>query len=100
MKIEEFEEKFNNIIKNPDSGISDAPEFLEQVRADYETSRNLGEKVSELEGRVKDLQEANIKLYLATTGEIEEEEDDLTEDDGEEYIDAVFNKLVEEESEV
>lgn len=99
MKIEDFEKRFNNIISNPDKGVSEAPDFLAEVRGDYESAVALGEKVQELEARVKDLQESNIKLYLATTGEVEDEADEVTEDDGEEFIDEVFNSLVEDEEE-
>lgn len=97
MKIEDFEKRFNELLSNPDKGIAEAPDFLAEVRGDYETATSLGEKVAELESRVKDLQESNIKLYLATTGEAEDEADEVTEDDGEAYIDEVFNELMNDE---
>lgn len=97
MKIEDFKTRFNSIVSNPDTGIADASDFLTEVEADYTNATNLAEKVQELEARVKDLQETNIKLYLAQTGAGEEENDDPDETDGEAYIDNFFNKLVESE---
>ena len=98
MKIEDFKKRFNSIIENPDTGVADAPSFLEEVEADYTSAGALAEKVTELESRVKDLQEANIKLYLAQTGTAPEE-DDIAEDDGEAYIDNVFSELLKESEE-
>lgn len=98
MKIEDFKKRFNSIIENPDTGVADAPTFLEEVEADYTSAGALAEKVTELESRVKDLQEANIKLYLAQTGTAPEE-DDIDEEDGEAYIDTVFSDLLKESEE-
>ena len=96
MKIEDFESRFNNIIQNPDTGLADAPEFLSEVRGDYESANALADKVKELETRVKDLQESNIKLYLAQTGSAPEETDAVDENDGDEYVNSVFENLVKE----
>lgn len=98
MKIDDFKKRFNSILENPDTGVADAPAFLEEVEADYTSAGVLAEKVTELENRVKDLQEANIKLYLAQTREAPEE-DDTDEEDGEAYIDTVFNNLLKESEE-
>lgn len=100
MKIEDFETRFNDIISNPDTGLANAPDFLEEVRGDYASAVALGEKVAELEARVKDLQESNVKLYLATTGGVVDEDDTPDETDGEAYIDAVFDDLLKDDEEV
>ena len=97
MKIEDFKTRFNSIVSNPDTGIADASDFLTEVEADYTNATNLAEKVEELEARVKDLQETNIKLYLAQTGAGEEENDEPDETDGEAYIDNFFENLMKEE---
>lgn len=97
MKIEDFKSRFNSIVSNPDTGIADASDFLTEVEADYTNATNLAEKVEELEARVKDLQETNIKLYLAQTGASEEENDEPDETDGEAYIDNFFENLMKEE---
>lgn len=97
MKIEDFKSRFNSIVSNPDTGIADASDFLTEVEADYTNATNLAEKVEELEARVKDLQETNIKLYLAQTGATEEEQDEPDETDGEAYIDNFFENLMKEE---
>ena len=89
MKIDDFEKRFNEIVSNPDKGIASAPDFLNEVKGDYASAEALAAKVTELEGKVKDLQESNIKLYLATTSPVETEEEELDETDGEEYIDSV-----------
>lgn len=97
MKIEDFETRFNEIISNPDTGLANAPDFLEEVRGDYASAVSLGEKVAELEARVKDLQEANVKLYLATTGGVVDEDEPIDESDGDAYIEAVFDELMKDE---
>lgn len=97
MKFEDFKTRFNEIIGDPDKGIASAPDFLSEVEADYATAVATADKVAELEQRVKDLQETNIKLYLAQTGAPDTESDELDETDGEDYIDSVFNRILNEE---
>lgn len=98
MKIDEFEKRFNAIIENPDTGIADAGAFLDDVRADYTGAETAVQKIEELEAKIKELQESNIKLYLAQTSTAPEE-DDIDEDDGEAFIDNVFSELLKESEE-
>lgn len=97
MKVEELEKRFNELIANPDTMTANAGALLEEIKSDYALADEVAEKIATTEKRIKDLQEANIKLYLAQTGTDQNREgtnaDDYTEEDGEDFINNVFEKL-------
>lgn len=95
MKISDFEARFKAFLETPDTSVADAPAFLEEVRKDYTSMEAMANHTAELEAKVKDLQEANVKLFLATTSEAGEEEPE--EKTGDDFIDEVFDNLLKEE---
>ncbi len=99
MKYEEFEERLTNLLQTPDSALALVKPLLDDVKKDYEQIITLTEKVEKQDGRIRDLQDTNMKLFLSQTGQktkVEEEDDEeLT---GADAIDAFVNKLNEAKS--
>lgn len=94
MKYEELETRYNAIMKSPDTALTEAVSLLSDIKADYQSAEALAEKIATQENKIKELQDANIKLYLAQTGSAEPEpEDALDETDGETFVDNFFNEL-------
>lgn len=99
MKYEELEARLTKLLETPDTALAALPEFLKEVKADYEGIVSLTNKSSEQEKRIRDLQDTNMKLFLMQTsapktkGQLEEE-DDL---EGQDAIDAFVNNLSKEE---
>lgn len=100
MTYEEYKQKITEILSNPDTApaaiapvmaaIKDDITALEAAQADNET----------LNARIKDLQETNIKLYLAQTGK--GKEDEAPDDEPKTGIDAAedfLNTIFKEEKE-
>ena len=99
MKYEEFEARLTKMLETPDTALAALPEFLKEVKTDYEGIVSLTNKSSEQEKRIRDLQDTNMKLFLMQTsapkkeGEMEDD-DDL---EGQDAIDAFVTKLSKEE---
>ena len=99
MKYEELEARLTKMLETPDTALAALPEFLKEVKTDYEGIVSLTNKSSEQEKRIRDLQDTNMKLFLMQTsapkdkGELEDE-DDL---EGQDAIDAFVTKLSKEE---
>lgn len=75
MKYEEYEALINEAISNTDKSPVNLKSVLEGIKADLTTMNAGTEKLKEYEGRIKDLQDTNIKLFLGTTGKQEEHDD-------------------------
>lgn len=98
MTYGEFEKKLTDLLSQPDSALANAKGFMEEVKADYESIISLTDKVSKNDARIRDLQDTNMKLFLAQTGQVkdskEEDDDDL---EGFDAVEAFVNKLNKEE---
>lgn len=68
MTIDEYKEKINEIVSNPDTAPATAAEVLKEIEIDLGAKTTADEKVAELESKVTDLQDTNMKLYLNVTG--------------------------------
>lgn len=100
MTYQEFETRLTKMLESPDTALANLPEFLKDVKVDYEKSLSMEGKITESDKRIRDLQDTNMKLFLMQTsapkskGQIEEEEDDL---EGQDAIDSFINELNKEE---
>lgn len=100
MKFEDFSNKINEAAKNPDTMLGILPDILKEVEQDFIERDALMERVTVLEDKNRSLQDTNIKLYLAQTGEASEDpEDDTEELEGMDAVDAFVNKIMNDESE-
>ena len=93
MTYEEFKSGITALVSKPDTALAELPAFLEQVKADYETRDTSVSKVSEQEERIRTLQDTNMRLFLAQTGQAVEdkEEPELLGDDA---VDAFVNDIM------
>lgn len=99
MKYDEYEEKINEVLSNPDTALTEISSVLEELKGDLETLEALSVKVEEQDGRIRDLQDTNMKLYLNQGGgEVEQEEEDEPAE-GMAVIDEFMEELFEEEEE-
>lgn len=94
MKYSEYEEKINGVLSNPDTALTEIAPILEELKNDMETFEAVQSEVEELNARVRDLQETNIKLFLSQGGGESEEEEEETEEEKE--VEEFFNNLKEE----
>lgn len=90
MKYEEYEAKINNLVKNPDSAATAALDLLKDLKADSETFASLEASVAEKDGRIKDLQDTNMKLFLRQTGGTDDQEPEEKTPD--EMLDELFKE--------
>lgn len=96
MKYEDYETKVNGMVANADTAPTVAAELLEELKVDTVALESAAEKINELEARVADLQETNIKLFMQIGGQDEaaEEEEEKT---GAEAVDEFWDNLEKEE---
>lgn len=91
MKYEEYESKINDLVKNPDSAATAALDLLKEIKADSETMASLEASITEKDGRIKSLQDTNMKLFLRIGGGTDDP------DPEEKTPDEVLNDLFKEE---
>lgn len=98
MKFEEVKAKLTEVCKEPDSALVNITPVLEEIAKDYAAMESFKELNAKQEAKIRNLQDTNMKLFLAQTGQKEEEKEE--EDDelvGQEATDAFVNKLLEQE---
>lgn len=74
MKYEEYESKINEVLGNPDTALANIGGVLEEIKKDTTALEEAMSENESLNARIKDLQETNMKLYLAQTGTHQEED--------------------------
>lgn len=98
MKFEEVKAKLTEVCKEPDSALVNITPVLEELAKDYAAMESFKELNAKQEEKIRNLQDTNMKLFLAQTGQKddskEEEDDELV---GQEATDAFVNKLLEQE---
>lgn len=98
MTYDELKTKLTKILEQPDSALANVGPLLEEVKSDYEQIITLKEANEKNTTRIRDLQDTNMKLFLAQTGKVEdknnEDDDDL---EGPDAVDAFINKLNQED---
>lgn len=90
MKYEEYESALQNVVKNPDQAAIAVQDILKNLKADSETFASLEASVAEKDGRIKDLQDTNMKLFLRQTGGTDEQ--DPPEKTGDELLNELFKE--------
>lgn len=68
MTKEEYKAFIDNMVKEPDKITVNAKILLDEISKDTEQVESLKTANVEYEKRVRDLQDTNIKLFLAQTG--------------------------------
>lgn len=82
MKYEDYEKRLQDVVANPDSAAIAVQDILKDLKADSETFASLEAGVAERDGRIKDLQDTNMKLFLRQTGgSVDQEPEEKSPDD-------------------
>lgn len=95
MKYEQYEQRINNALANADTAPSEFVGILSELKTDLTAKDTLETEKTELETRVRDLQDTNMKLYLSVTGNPDEEEEDEPAE-GTGVVDELMEKLFKE----
>lgn len=99
MTYDELVSKVTKVLEEPDSALVNIKPVLEEAKQDYISLVSLTEKNEKNEKRIRDLQDTNMKLFLAQTGKVDnsnnegDDEDDLI---GQDAVDAFINKFKED----
>lgn len=95
MGFDGFKERFNKVIENGDD-LTAAKELLSDMETEYREAEEALSKVDEQEEKIRDLQDTNMKLYLAQTAEPEDEPE---EEEKEKTFEELLFEADEEEEE-
>lgn len=96
MTYEEYEQRINNALANADTAPTEFVSILSELKTDLTAKDTLETEKSELETRVRDLQDTNMKLYLSVTGNSDEDEDEDEPAEGTGVVDELMEKLFKE----
>lgn len=96
MKYEEYEQRINNALANADTAPTEFVSILSELKTDLTAKDTMETEKTELETRVRDLQDTNMKLYLSVTGNSDEEEDEDEPAEGTAVVDELMDALFKE----
>lgn len=98
MVYEEYDKMLTDILSNPDTALANIGAFKDALKEDLTSLESAKVANGDLEKRVRDLQDTNMKLYLSQGGApIEEEEPEPVT--GEAVIDELMGQLFAEPTE-
>lgn len=99
MTYEEYEKRINGALANPDTAPTEFVNILSDLKTDLTAKDTLETEKTELETRVRDLQDTNMKLYLSVTGTSDEDEEEDEPAEGTDVVDELMDKLFKESEE-
>lgn len=96
MTYDEYEKRINGALANADTAPSEFVNILSELKTDLTAKETLENEKVNLETRVRDLQDTNMKLYLSVTGSSNDDEADDEPAEGnavvDEFLEKVFNE--------
>nr|DAN07093.1 MAG TPA: Phi29 scaffolding protein [Caudoviricetes sp.] len=99
MTYEEYEKRINDALANADTAPTEFVNILSELKTDLTAKDTLETEKTELETRVRDLQDTNMKLYLSVTGTSDEDEEEDEPAEGSAVVDELMEKLFKESEE-
>ena len=96
MTYEEYEKRINGALANADTAPTEFVNILSDLKTDLTAKDTLEKEKTELETRVRDLQDTNMKLYLSVTGTSDEDEEEDEPAEGTDVVDELMEKLFKE----
>lgn len=99
MTYEEYEKRINGALANQDTAPTEFVNILSDLKTDLTAKDTLETEKTELETRVRDLQDTNMKLYLSVTGTSDEDEEEDEPAEGTDVVDELMDKLFKESEE-
>ena len=99
MTFQEYDTKIREIISKPDTAMADILPVLDSLKVDLEGLNSVTEENAALKNRVRDLQDANARLFLGATSKPADEgaNDDDDELEGVDALNDFVNKLNKED---
>lgn len=99
MTYEEYEKRINGALANADTAPTEFVNILSELKTDLTAKDALETEKTELETRVRDLQDTNMKLYLSVTGSSDEDDEEDEPAEGTAVVDELMDKLFKESEE-
>lgn len=96
MTYEQYEQRINSALANADTAPTEFVSILSELKTDLTAKDTLETEKTELETRVRDLQDTNMKLYLSVTGNSTEEEEEDEPAEGTAVVDELMDALFKE----
>lgn len=99
MTYEEYEKRINGALANADTAPTEFVDILSELKTDLTAKDAVEREKTELQTRVRDLQDTNMKLYLSVTGTSDEDEEEDEPAEGTAVVDELMDKLFKESEE-
>ena len=99
MKYEEYEQRINSALANADTAPTEFVNILSELKTDLTAKDSLETEKADLENRVRDLQDTNMKLYLSVTGGSADDEEEDEPAEGTAVVDELMDILFKESEE-
>lgn len=96
MTYEEYEKRINGALENADTAPTEFVDILSELKTDLTAKDTLETEKTELETRVRDLQDTNMKLYLSVTGNSDKDGEEDEPAEGTAVVDELMDKLFKE----
>ena len=93
MTYEDVESGIKDLISKPETATANGLKLLEAIKSDYDAMSSLITEREQMQTKIKDLQDTNIKLFLSQTSSVDDQNDKTEE----EQADEILNKLSQEE---
>ena len=97
MTVDEYKDKINGLVSNPDTAATEALSLIDEITKDLGELGAAKTSVSELQAKVADLQDTNMKLYMNIAGGSSDDEPDDEPAEGPAVIDEFMDMLFKEE---
>ena len=99
MTYAELEKKITEVLQQPDSALVAIMPVLEEIKKDYETMTSLTDKVTQMDSKIRTLQDTNMQQFLMLTKQAPEAKDEEKDDEleGTEAVDAFVANIMKEE---
>lgn len=94
MTFDDYKTGFDKILASPDTAMVEIAPLLDSLKTDLETLESVQGEVETLNGRIRDLQDTNIKLFLSQGGKGSDDVEEINENDV--AVDDFFNSIKEE----
>ena len=96
MTYSEYENRIKEVLSKPDTALTEIQGVLDELKKDITTLETLTVTNTEQEKRIKDLQDTNMKLFLSTGKEIDDNNNDPDEPaEGEAVFKEFTDKIME-----
>ena len=97
MTVDEYKDKINGLVSNPDTAATEALSLIDEITKDLGELGAAKTSVSELQAKVADLQDTNMKLYMNIAGGTSDDEPEDEPVEGPAVIDEFMDMLFKEE---